>query len=120
MARGRSPLAALLVALALACLPRVAFVPAPAQAPRQGALVSAGNAAQAAALTAVVSAAPLAALAEDEEEEGFDVRILAVLALPLLAISWALLNVWRVAFRQVVRFSDSTLGTSKVGLRPED
>ena len=28
-------------------------------------------------------------------------RILAVLALPLFAVSWALFNVWRVAFRQV-------------------
>lgn len=29
--------------------------------------------------------------------------ILAVLALPLFAVSWALFNVWRVAFRQADR-----------------
>ena len=46
----------------------------------------------------------------EEDDEGFDLRILAVLALPLFGISWALFNVWRVAFRQVVRIGESAKG----------
>lgn len=73
-------------------------------------------------MAAVVTsaAAPLPAFAVPEEEEGFDMRILAVLAFPLVAASWALFNVWRVAARQVVRFSESTDGGSKAGLGAED
>merc|ERR1712061_714660 len=41
-----------------------------------------------------------------EEDDGFDLRIIAVLALPALAASWALFNVWRVAFRQTVRLGE--------------
>eukprot|EP00416_Gambierdiscus_australes_P038826 CAMPEP_0171092368 /NCGR_PEP_ID=MMETSP0766_2-20121228/35648_1 /TAXON_ID=439317 /ORGANISM="Gambierdiscus australes, Strain CAWD 149" /LENGTH=120 /DNA_ID=CAMNT_0011550589 /DNA_START=77 /DNA_END=439 /DNA_ORIENTATION=- len=120
MARARSPLAALVLALFAAGLLAPTFVPAPARAPNAAslAIASTGSAAVAAALAA--ASAPIPAFAQEEEEEGFDVRILAVLGLPLLAVTWALSNVWRVAFRQVVRFSDSTSGTSKVGLKPED
>ena len=72
---------------------------------------------QAALLSATLAAATMpapawAARASDEDDEGFDVRIIAVLALPLLAISWALFNVWRVAFRQVVRQGESAKGNS--------
>ena len=35
--------------------------------------------------------------------------ILAVLALPLFAVSWALFNVWRVAFRQADRVARDVL-----------
>lgn len=52
-----------------------------------------------AGLTALTPQVAMAARVE-EEDEGFDLRILAVLALPLFAVSWALFNVWRVAFRQ--------------------
>ena len=72
------------------------------------------------ALSALM-ASPLPALAqEQEEDEGFDGRILAILGLPLLAISWALFNVWRSVFRQVVRFTTSTKGGQKEGLNAED
>merc|ERR1719471_606783 len=83
---------------------------------------SVGKMAQAAAAAALAAAAtaPLPAAALEEDEEGFDIRILAVLALPLTAVSWALFNVWRVAFRQVVRIGDSTSGSSKAGLRVQD
>eukprot|EP00971_Amphidinium_carterae_P310360 6167449-Amphidinium_carterae.1 len=37
---------------------------------------------------------------KEDEDDGFDVRFLVVLALPLGAATWALFNVWRVAFRQ--------------------
>eukprot|EP00971_Amphidinium_carterae_P316603 6293604-Amphidinium_carterae.1 len=40
-------------------------------------------------------------ICEEDEDDGFDVRFLVVLALPLGAATWALFNVWRVAFRQV-------------------
>merc|ERR1740123_1398017 len=101
-----------------------AFVPAPAVADKVGErlLVQPGTAVQAASAAALAAAAtmPAPALALEEDEEGFDVRILAVLALPLTAISWALFNVWRVAFRQVVRIGESTSGSSKIGLRRDD
>eukprot|EP00434_Breviolum_minutum_P042869 symbB.v1.2.038177.t1/scaffold5861.1/size23018/1 len=63
-------------------------------------------------VTLATASSPLPALAArvEEEDEGFDLRILAVLALPLFAVSWALFNVWRVAFRQVVRIQDSEKG----------
>ena len=68
----------------------------------------------AAAALAAAAAMPEPALAARyEDDEGFDFRILAVVALPLFAISWALFNVWRVAFRQVVRIGESAKGNPK-------
>uniref|UniRef100_A0A6T9ABP5 Uncharacterized protein n=1 Tax=Pyrodinium bahamense TaxID=73915 RepID=A0A6T9ABP5_9DINO len=137
MARTRSSLASLIVALAavglVGCLlnglgrsmQRLStFVPAPLMAAQVGERLAAqqadaGRALYAAALGAA-TAQPAPALALEEDEEGFDVRILAVLALPLLAVSWALFNVWRVAFRQVVRIGESKSGSSKLGLAAED
>jgi hypothetical protein len=73
------------------------------------------------AVAMAVAAIPAVAYAvEEESDEGFDLRILAVLAFPLLAASWALFNVWRVAARQVVRFSSTIDGGAKQGLRAED
>lgn len=119
------PLALALVALVAICnMTCTVFVPAPltaARAARQTAVQPAelGQAAFTAALAAAATA-PAPALALDEDEDLFDIRILAVLALPLGAVSWALFNVWRVAFRQVVRIGESASGSSKIGLRPED
>mmetsp|Transcript_99934 Transcript_99934/g.291489 ORF Transcript_99934/g.291489 Transcript_99934/m.291489 type:complete len:127 (+) Transcript_99934:64-444(+) len=126
MARARSPLAVIVLALAAGCLASCllagwhpGFLPAPAAAPR---VQPAVGATKAAVLAAAVTAAaqPMTVLALEDEEEGVDLRILAVLALPLLAISWALFNVWRVAFRQVIRIGESSSGSSKAGLGPED
>ncbi|CAE7040783.1 unnamed protein product [Symbiodinium natans] len=125
MARGRSSLTAVLALAALVAkrVKRVvaavvigrlspSFVPAP-QAVARVELQQATGAVVAAGLAAVSAPQPaLAARASDEDDEGFDVRILAVLALPLFAISWALFNVWRVAFRQVVRIGESAKGNS--------
>eukprot|EP00403_Amphidinium_massartii_P026250 CAMPEP_0178403686 /NCGR_PEP_ID=MMETSP0689_2-20121128/17498_1 /TAXON_ID=160604 /ORGANISM="Amphidinium massartii, Strain CS-259" /LENGTH=90 /DNA_ID=CAMNT_0020024651 /DNA_START=192 /DNA_END=464 /DNA_ORIENTATION=- len=73
-----------------------------------------------AAVLASATAMPQAAMAfGEDEDDGFDIRILVVLALPLTAASWALFNVWRVALRQVVRFSNSKLGTDQ-GVAPGD
>eukprot|EP00438_Fugacium_kawagutii_P014805 Skav228794 [mRNA] locus=scaffold589:727415:732508:- [translate_table: standard] len=74
------------------------------ESPAQGAVVVAGLAA------AATMPEPALAARVEEEDEGFDLRILAVLALPLFAVSWALFNVWRVAFRQVVRIGESEKG----------
>ncbi|CAK0890308.1 unnamed protein product [Prorocentrum cordatum] len=118
--RSRSALPALaLAALALAACRPTSFVPSPAAAPRQTLEVS--SAAYAAALAAA-SAVPAPALAiASEDDDGFDVRIIAVLALPLLAASWALFNVWRVAFRQGARIGEGVGGgNSKIGLAPEE
>eukprot|EP00411_Alexandrium_monilatum_P090999 CAMPEP_0175755602 /NCGR_PEP_ID=MMETSP0097-20121207/63487_1 /TAXON_ID=311494 /ORGANISM="Alexandrium monilatum, Strain CCMP3105" /LENGTH=103 /DNA_ID=CAMNT_0017064667 /DNA_START=68 /DNA_END=376 /DNA_ORIENTATION=+ len=68
-----------------------------------------------AAALSVVAAHPAPVLALEDEEEGFDLRILDVLALPLTVISWVLFNVWRVAFRQVIRIGESTSGSSEQG-----
>ncbi|CAE8586721.1 unnamed protein product [Polarella glacialis] len=123
--RVRSPLAPLLALAAvayLAChLSGSAFLPVPSTAARASAAQVEGMS-QAALTTALVAAAapqPVMAFGS-EEEEGFDMRILATLALPAGAISWALFNVWRVAFRQVARFSETASGNSKDGLRAED
>merc|ERR1719330_1180482 len=129
--RGRStlaPMAAVALALMLACqlagYCSQSFIPSPLVAAKAGRELemNVGKMGQAAATAALAAAAtapcPVAALEEDEE--GFDLRILAVLALPLTAVSWALFNVWRVAFRQVVRIGDSTSGSSKAGLRIQD
>eukprot|EP00931_Biecheleriopsis_adriatica_P055031 TRINITY_DN3245_c0_g1_i12.p1 TRINITY_DN3245_c0_g1~~TRINITY_DN3245_c0_g1_i12.p1 ORF type:complete len:126 (+),score=31.09 TRINITY_DN3245_c0_g1_i12:25-378(+) len=112
--RSRSLLASL-IALATAAamvyhLSGLAFLPAAPSASKielehaKGAVM--------AALTATAVSEPAFA-ARFEEDDGFDARILAVLALPLFAVSWALFNVWRVAFRQVVRIGESTKGNPK-------
>mmetsp|Transcript_34392 Transcript_34392/g.102768 ORF Transcript_34392/g.102768 Transcript_34392/m.102768 type:complete len:132 (+) Transcript_34392:73-468(+) len=131
MARVRSPLAAVfLAAVALSLVPCLlrstvqpsAFLPGPAAAPRAAVVRTGSGAAGAAVAVALATAAaiPLPAFALEDEEEGFDLRILAVLALPLTAISWALFNVWRVAFRQVIRIGESESGSSAQGLGAED
>mmetsp|Transcript_16303 Transcript_16303/g.36774 ORF Transcript_16303/g.36774 Transcript_16303/m.36774 type:complete len:132 (-) Transcript_16303:54-449(-) len=131
MARGRSSLSVVVLAVValglVSCLWRSptqlpTFLPSPAAAARVAARpgVAAGEAAAAAVLVAA-STVPIPAQAlEGDDEEGFDLRILAVLALPLGAITWALFNVWRVAFRQVVRIGESASGSSKPGLSAED
>ena len=109
----RSPLASLLVLAAAAFIvgQLSTFVPSPQQVARtemqqaQGAVVAAG-------LAAAAMPEPALAARVEEEDEGFDLRILAVLALPLFAVSWALFNVWRVAFRQVVRIGESAKGNA--------
>merc|ERR1719401_654621 len=112
-----APLALGLAALALAfrSLAPAAFVVAPATraAPQEAA---------AAAIVASAAAVPSPVLAlASEDDDGFDVRILAVLALPLTAASWALFNVWRVAFRQGARIGEGVnAGSSKIGLAPEE
>jgi len=130
MARQRSPLAPLVTALvAVSVLWQLhvfeaglseAFIPSPALASRAEHVASRQLAEQAAlgAFSALM-ASPLPAFAQDEEE-GPDGRVFAVLALPLLAISWALFNVWRSAFRQVVRFTTSKKGGQKEGLSADD
>eukprot|EP00421_Protoceratium_reticulatum_P021893 CAMPEP_0168395474 /NCGR_PEP_ID=MMETSP0228-20121227/20064_1 /TAXON_ID=133427 /ORGANISM="Protoceratium reticulatum, Strain CCCM 535 (=CCMP 1889)" /LENGTH=130 /DNA_ID=CAMNT_0008408911 /DNA_START=61 /DNA_END=453 /DNA_ORIENTATION=- len=127
-ARARSPLALLLVAAAALGLVwhMPAFVPAPAAGAGASErllerLVS--PAAAGAAVMAAATAPPAFAqleLEQLEDDEGFDFRILAVVLLPAMAISWALFNVWRVAARQLVRIGESTSGSSKIGLLPED
>eukprot|EP00931_Biecheleriopsis_adriatica_P055033 TRINITY_DN3245_c0_g1_i3.p3 TRINITY_DN3245_c0_g1~~TRINITY_DN3245_c0_g1_i3.p3 ORF type:complete len:119 (+),score=29.43 TRINITY_DN3245_c0_g1_i3:78-434(+) len=113
--RSRSLLASLIAlatAAALAChLSGLAFLPAAPSASRIE-LEQARGAMMTAALTATAVSEPAFA-ARFEEDDGFDARILAVLALPLFAVSWALFNVWRVAFRQVVRIGESTKGNPK-------
>ena len=108
----RSRFASLLLLAAVACFVGQlsdAFLPSPQVVARsemqqaQGAVVAAG-------LAAASMPTPAFAARVEEEDEGFDLRILAVLALPLFAVSWALFNVWRVAFRQVVRIQDSEKG----------
>jgi len=119
----RSTLAPVLILLAAAAFlsQTISFVPAPSAVPQRDLVQQSTNAAQAAYMGALVStmaAAPAYAVPEDDE--GFDFRILAVLFFPLVAASWALFNVWRVAARQVVRFSSSTDGSAKQGLRSQD
>eukprot|EP00403_Amphidinium_massartii_P030981 CAMPEP_0178408532 /NCGR_PEP_ID=MMETSP0689_2-20121128/19991_1 /TAXON_ID=160604 /ORGANISM="Amphidinium massartii, Strain CS-259" /LENGTH=122 /DNA_ID=CAMNT_0020029637 /DNA_START=55 /DNA_END=423 /DNA_ORIENTATION=- len=114
------PLIAAVAALAVALQSVQVFVPAPVNRSDSTAVaVSGANAAVAAAAGALASApAEVYAFGEDEDD-GFDVRYLVVLALPLGAASWALFNVWRVAFRQVTRFSTDKLGTDQ-GVAPGD
>ena len=116
MARSSSIAAPLLLiaaaAYVLSCRSAPSFV-----APPKAAEAALQQQQQAAVLSATLAAATMpapawAVRASDEDDEGFDVRILAVLALPLFAISWALFNVWRVAFRQVVRQGESAKGNS--------
>merc|ERR1712217_563735 len=94
------------------------FVPAAVVAEKAGHRLELSTATAAALATAAAAPLPVAALAEDDDE-GFDLRILAILALPLTAISWALFNVWRVAFRQGQRLGSAS-GSSKQGLRIQD
>merc|ERR1712207_105484 len=109
MARQRSPLAPLFATTVVVALlwqlhssvggeQKTTFVPAAALASKADG-VATRQLAEQAALGAVsaLMASPLPALAQ--EAEGADGRVLAILALPLLAISWALFNVWRSAFR---------------------
>merc|ERR1711933_205803 len=95
-----------------------AFVPAARMALSEQVTVGPADAAKVAYVAALASVAssPLPAFAEEEEEEGFDFRIIAGLGLPLIAVSWALFNVWRVAFRQTLRLGESVSGSSKSGL----
>ena len=67
----------------------------------------------------VDGSAPALAL-QGEEDDGFDLRIVAVLLLPAGAASWALFNVWRVAARQGARIGEGVSGSSKIGLRAEE
>jgi len=112
------PLAILLVGAALICAferPET-FVPAARKLPVAKPVNAATLPAQAAILAMTTLGGSLPAMAVPEEDEGFDARILAVLALPLLAISWAGFNVWRVFFRQVGRIQDNRSGSSRTGL----
>ncbi|CAJ1349205.1 unnamed protein product [Effrenium voratum] len=114
MARSSSALAPLLlVAAVYFVLPESrSFVPAPS-ASTEVALQHPQAVALSAALAAAATPAPAWAVrAASEDDEGFDLRIVAVLALPLFAVSWALFNVWRVAFRQVVRIGESAKGNA--------
>ncbi|CAJ1349206.1 unnamed protein product [Effrenium voratum] len=112
MARSSSVAAPLLVLAAVAyivsCFSESAFV-AP---PRAQVDVLPAQAVASAALLSAVPDAAWAVRAASEDDEGFDLRIVAVLALPLFAVSWALFNVWRVAFRQVVRIGESEKGNA--------
>jgi len=92
------------------------FVPATHKLPVSKPVDAAALRAQAAVLAMTTLGGSLPAMAVPEEDEGFDARILAVLALPLLAISWAGFNVWRVFFRQVGRIQDNRSGSSRTGL----
>ena len=116
MARSSSVAAPLLfiaaAAYALSCCRSAPSFVAPPKA-AEAALQQQQQAAVVSATLAAASSMPApawAARASDEDDEGFDVRIIAVLALPLFAISWALFNVWRVAFRQVVRQGENAKG----------
>mmetsp|Transcript_14628 Transcript_14628/g.34518 ORF Transcript_14628/g.34518 Transcript_14628/m.34518 type:complete len:126 (-) Transcript_14628:164-541(-) len=121
--RSRSSIVPVLVAigvLALAAKSLQTFVPAPVQRSTAATdLTVASSAAYAAAAGAVASVPSEVYAFGEDEDDGFDIRYLVVLALPLGAASWALFNVWRVAFRQVTRFSTDKLGTDQ-GVAPGD
>eukprot|EP00443_Scrippsiella_acuminata_P094423 CAMPEP_0115405744 /NCGR_PEP_ID=MMETSP0271-20121206/18086_1 /TAXON_ID=71861 /ORGANISM="Scrippsiella trochoidea, Strain CCMP3099" /LENGTH=128 /DNA_ID=CAMNT_0002829749 /DNA_START=77 /DNA_END=463 /DNA_ORIENTATION=+ len=128
MGRSRSaiaPTVTVLLVLGMVCQLPGAFLPAAAGSARASRelveqQLDVSRAAAAAAMAVWVSAsAPVLAVVE-EDDEGFDVRILAVLALPALAVSWALFNVWRVALRQTVRIGEGLSGSSKLGLNADD
>ncbi|CAL1148015.1 unnamed protein product [Cladocopium goreaui] len=108
MARSSSIVAPLLVlasvALAVFSFGPDAFVAAPQAVETRALQHQAASAMMGATFAAAASPLPALAARVEEEDEGFDLRILAVLALPLFAVSWALFNVWRVAFRQVFSF----------------
>eukprot|EP00443_Scrippsiella_acuminata_P134134 CAMPEP_0115629256 /NCGR_PEP_ID=MMETSP0272-20121206/29844_1 /TAXON_ID=71861 /ORGANISM="Scrippsiella trochoidea, Strain CCMP3099" /LENGTH=122 /DNA_ID=CAMNT_0003065793 /DNA_START=86 /DNA_END=450 /DNA_ORIENTATION=- len=122
MARSRSaiaPVAAALLFLGAVCqLPR-AFLPvaqASARASRELAeqQFDVSQVASVAAIAVWASGSAPALAVVEEDDEVFDVRILAVLALPALAVTWALFNVWRVALRQTVRIGEGLSGSSKL------
>eukprot|EP00440_Ansanella_granifera_P064577 gb/GFBE01070013.1/.p1 GENE.gb/GFBE01070013.1/~~gb/GFBE01070013.1/.p1 ORF type:complete len:116 (+),score=24.28 gb/GFBE01070013.1/:1-348(+) len=115
MARSRSMLlavATLVLAAVMLGVPS-AFVPPARTSAAVGDHIAMQTASAAAVTAALSMAEPAMAIRGGDDDEGFDVRIIAVLALPLLAIGWALFNVWRVAFRQVVRIGESTKGNAK-------
>eukprot|EP00930_Biecheleria_cincta_P027451 TRINITY_DN1928_c1_g1_i1.p1 TRINITY_DN1928_c1_g1~~TRINITY_DN1928_c1_g1_i1.p1 ORF type:complete len:143 (+),score=21.51 TRINITY_DN1928_c1_g1_i1:66-431(+) len=118
--RSRSGLAGLML-IALACLGmQEAFVPS---APSAKAVASQQQqVAVLGALATVAAAVPAPVLAArgEDDEEGFDVRIIIIAAPALVAVSWALFNVWRVLFRQTVRIGESASGSSKLGLGADD
>mmetsp|Transcript_162538 Transcript_162538/g.516354 ORF Transcript_162538/g.516354 Transcript_162538/m.516354 type:complete len:130 (-) Transcript_162538:129-518(-) len=129
MARSRSflapaLLAAALVAGALLCHLPVGFVPPATSAARLGDRLFSERVLDGAqvAIVAALATSPLpaVALASSDDDEGFDFRFIAVLGLPVVAASWALFNVWRVAFRQGVRLNEGLSGSSKLGLNAED
>eukprot|EP00443_Scrippsiella_acuminata_P094502 CAMPEP_0115487402 /NCGR_PEP_ID=MMETSP0271-20121206/60936_1 /TAXON_ID=71861 /ORGANISM="Scrippsiella trochoidea, Strain CCMP3099" /LENGTH=128 /DNA_ID=CAMNT_0002915449 /DNA_START=6 /DNA_END=392 /DNA_ORIENTATION=- len=128
MRRSRSaiaPAAAVLVVLGIVCQLPGAFLPAAAGSARASRelveqQLDISQAAAAAATAAWASASAPALAVVEEDDEGFDVRILAVLALPAVAVAWALFNVWRVALRQTVRIGEGLSGSSKLGLNADD
>eukprot|EP00444_Apocalathium_aciculiferum_P039930 CAMPEP_0183547958 /NCGR_PEP_ID=MMETSP0371-20130417/57718_1 /TAXON_ID=268820 /ORGANISM="Peridinium aciculiferum, Strain PAER-2" /LENGTH=123 /DNA_ID=CAMNT_0025751105 /DNA_START=83 /DNA_END=454 /DNA_ORIENTATION=+ len=123
MARTRSLLAPLLAAacaVVLLCRLPSAFLPPARAAPTHEFTARAAAAALSAAALASAPMVPALALASSDDDEGFDFRIIAVLGLPVVAASWALFNVWRVAFRQGVRLNEGLSGSSKIGLNAED
>mmetsp|Transcript_104820 Transcript_104820/g.186448 ORF Transcript_104820/g.186448 Transcript_104820/m.186448 type:complete len:128 (-) Transcript_104820:139-522(-) len=127
MARSRSTLAVLMLAVAAAIAISsfgLSFVSTPANTAASSyklekALATSGFIA---ATNALATAPAFAASFDDEpeEEEGFDFRIIATLALPGFAVFWAGFNVWRVLFRQTGRQMESAQGSAKPGLRAED
>mmetsp|Transcript_99087 Transcript_99087/g.256180 ORF Transcript_99087/g.256180 Transcript_99087/m.256180 type:complete len:121 (+) Transcript_99087:70-432(+) len=120
MARSSSPLLAIaLIAVGLVSQLPSAFVPPASVAARQN-TEQAVDAAKVAVLGALATAPAPAMALQGEEDDGFDLRIIAVLGLPLVAASWALFNVWRVAFRQGARIGETVSGSSKIGLRAEE
>eukprot|EP00444_Apocalathium_aciculiferum_P006335 CAMPEP_0183407002 /NCGR_PEP_ID=MMETSP0370-20130417/17041_1 /TAXON_ID=268820 /ORGANISM="Peridinium aciculiferum, Strain PAER-2" /LENGTH=122 /DNA_ID=CAMNT_0025589305 /DNA_START=4 /DNA_END=372 /DNA_ORIENTATION=+ len=122
MARVRSALAplALLALAAWSVLPSAFVPPASAQVERASQELVQHQAAAAVFAAAAALPQPALALASSDDDEGFDFRIIAVLGLPVVAASWALFNVWRVAFRQGVRLNEGLSGSSKIGLNAED
>ena len=120
MARSGSPIVAIaLIALGLLSQLPSAFVP-PAQVVQRQGTEQAVAAVQAATLAAVSTYSAPALALQGEEDDGFDLRILAVIFLPAGAASWALFNVWRVAARQGARIGEGVSGSSKIGLRAEE
>eukprot|EP00444_Apocalathium_aciculiferum_P035903 CAMPEP_0183484944 /NCGR_PEP_ID=MMETSP0370-20130417/179176_1 /TAXON_ID=268820 /ORGANISM="Peridinium aciculiferum, Strain PAER-2" /LENGTH=179 /DNA_ID=CAMNT_0025678239 /DNA_START=66 /DNA_END=606 /DNA_ORIENTATION=- len=124
MARSHSAIAplALLALVALVGLPSAFLPAAPVSVERASLELRQQQEAVAAALVVAAATAPQSALAlaSSDDDEGFDFRIVAVLGLPVVAASWALFNVWRVAFRQGVRLNEGLSGSSKIGLNAED
>lgn len=92
MARSLGSLLLLAIAALIISQLSNAFLPAP-QVVARTEMQQAQKAVVAAGLTAAAMPMPALAARVEEEDEGFDLRILAVLALPLFAVSWALFNV---------------------------
>eukprot|EP00441_Pelagodinium_beii_P047223 CAMPEP_0197619332 /NCGR_PEP_ID=MMETSP1338-20131121/370_1 /TAXON_ID=43686 ORGANISM="Pelagodinium beii, Strain RCC1491" /NCGR_SAMPLE_ID=MMETSP1338 /ASSEMBLY_ACC=CAM_ASM_000754 /LENGTH=128 /DNA_ID=CAMNT_0043188279 /DNA_START=66 /DNA_END=452 /DNA_ORIENTATION=- len=125
--RGRSsvaPVVVLAACFALLNMLPMAFVPQPSVQSRIADRLELNEATSAAIAAATTFAAQpvFAASFDDEpdEEEGFDFRLIATLALPGFAVFWAGFNVWRVLFRQTGRQMESAQGSAKPGLRAED